>query len=411
MSYLGSYKKYFLNQVNKIKDENRYRSFVPIKRIADQFPFGYYKEKKKITFWCINDYLGMTGNPYVIKAALNSIEQGIGSGGTRNIGGNHNSIVKLEEIIARLHNKEKALVFTSGYIANDATISIIGKIVPNLVFLSDELNHASIISGINNSKLQKIIFKHNNVNDLEKKLSQLNLKQPKMIIFESVYSMNGNISDIKQICNLAKKYNAMTYIDEVHSVGLYGKKGAGLAQMLNCEDKIDIIQGTLSKAYGVIGGYIAGNNELIDSIRLTARGLIFTTSLPPIITNSAIASIEYLSNSNIEREKLHNNVKKVKLGLKKLKINFVENQSHIISIIIGDPVVTEKISSILLEKYNIYIQHINFPTVAKGTERLRITPTSGHNDEMIEDLLDKLSTVLSEVGILEKENYRELEVA
>ena len=399
------YSLYFKNHIANIRHENRYRNFIPLVRLAEEFPYAYnVKTKEKITLWCINDYLGMSQHPAVLKAASNAIQYGVGSGGTRNIGGNSNSIIKLENTLAKLHSKEKSLLFTSGYVANDATITSLSKIIPDLVLFSDELNHASIISGISHSRLQKHIYKHNDINDLEMLLSSVDINQPKMILFESVYSMNGQIAPVREICQLAKKYNAMTYIDEVHSVGLYGDKGAGIAKMFGCDDQIDILQGTLSKAYGVIGGYIAGNQELIDGIRLSARGFIFTTSLPPLIAEAARASIEYLANSDLERNQIHSNGKKVKLALKKAGINFINNNSHIIAVGVGDALLAEQISTILLEKHKLYIQHINFPTVPKGTERLRIVPTSGHNEIMIQHLMESLQNVFEELGI--KKSYQ-----
>ena len=399
------YSLYFKNHIGNIRQENRYRNFVPIVRLAKEFPYAYNVEtKEKIILWCINDYLGMSQHPVVLKAVSNSIQYGIGSGGTRNIGGNSDAIIKLENTLAKLHSKEKSLLFTSGYIANDATITSLSKIIPDLIFFSDELNHSSIISGISNSRLPKHIYKHNDIHDLEMLLSSVDLNKPKMIVFESVYSMNGQIAPVKEICQLAKKYNAMTYIDEVHSVGLYGPSGAGIAKMFGCDDQIDIIQGTLSKAYGVIGGYIAANQYLIDAIRLSARGFIFTTSLPPLIAEAARASIEYLTHSELERNQIHTNSTKVKLALKKAGINFINNNSHIIAVGVGDALLAERISTMLLKKHKIYIQHINFPTVPKGTERLRIVSTSGHNEIMIQHLIESLQNVFEELGI--KKSYQ-----
>ncbi len=350
--------------------------------------------------WCINDYLGMSQHPIVLEAATKALaDNGVGSGGTRNIGGNNYSIEELENEIADLHNKESALVFTSGYVSNDASLVSLAKIIPDLVFFSDELNHASMVAGIRNSKSEKYIYKHLNINHLEDLLKSIDINRPKVIAFESAYSMDGQISPIKEICSLAEKYNAMTYIDEVHSVGLYGKRGAGIANMLGFEGKIDIIQGTLAKAYGVIGGYIAGNKDMIDAIRLTASGFIFTTSLPPVITAAAKASILHLKNSDAERIKHQEVVAKVKESFKIAGIGFFPNKSHIVPIIIGDPEKTRLASQLLIDRHSIFVQHINFPTVPRGTERLRITPTPAHTDQMIEQLTLALVDVFSELGI------------
>ena len=397
-----NYQAAFANQINQIKTEGRYRNFIGLQRKAGEFPKALWgKDRDKtITMWCINDYLGMSQHPIVLEAATKALaDNGVGSGGTRNIGGNNYSIEELENEIADLHNKESALVFTSGYVSNDASLVSLAKIIPDLVFFSDELNHASMVAGIRNSKSEKYIYKHLNINHLEDLLKSIDINRPKVIAFESAYSMDGQISPIKEICSLAEKYNAMTYIDEVHSVGLYGTRGAGIANMLGFEGKIDIIQGTLAKAYGVIGGYIAGNKDMIDAIRLTASGFIFTTSLPPVITAAAKASILHLKNSDTERIKHQEVVAKVKESFKIAGIGFFPNKSHIVPIIIGDPEKTRLASQLLIDRHSIFVQHINFPTVPRGTERLRITPTPAHTDQMIEQLTLALVDVFSELGI------------
>ncbi len=387
-------------QIETVKEEGRYRDFIGLQRDVNNFPMVDFGDSKNVVMWCTNDYLGMSHNQVIKDAAAKAIEQnGIGSGGTRNIGGNNHSIMRLEQEIADLHNKDRSLVFTSGYVANDATLTTLAKIIPDLVYISDELNHASIISGIQNSRCMKYIYKHMDMAHLEHILQSLDPNCPKIIIFESAYSMNGLVSPIKEICALAKKYNALTYIDEVHSVGLYGRSGSGIANIMNCDHQIDIIQGTLAKAYGTIGGYIAASDELIDAIRLSARGFIFTTSLPPVITEAAIASIKHLKEGDLIRQKHQQVVSKVKDSLKSAGINIFENESHIIPVIIGDAKLARRASKILLEKYNIFIQHINFPTVAEGTERLRITPTPAHTDEMIRHLAESLVATFAELGI------------
>jgi 5-aminolevulinate synthase len=395
------YKEFFNRHIEDIRIEGRYRDFVDITRLLREFPYAISNATgERIILWCINDYLGMSQNRSVIEAAKSAIdESGIGSGGTRNIGGNNGFLLKLEKTIAQLHNKEKSLVFTSGYVANDATLSALTKIMPDIVFFSDESNHASIISGIRNSRANKFVYSHNDVVSLENALKQVPRELPKAIIFESVYSMDGLFSPIREIVDLAKKYNALTYIDEVHSVGLYGEKGSGLAAEFGLSGQIDIIQGTLAKAYGTIGGYIAANTEIVDAIRLSAPGFIFTTSLPPVIAAAANASINYLQNSNIERTLHQNRVLKLKQELDKVGIKYFKNQSHIVPIIIGDPVLASKISAKLLKEHQVYVQHINFPTVPKGTERLRVTITPYHTDAMIEEFISALVHVFEEVGI------------
>ncbi len=396
-----NYQTAFKNQVDQIKGEGRYRDLVGLQRKAGEFPKALWgKDRREVIMWCINDYLGMSQHPKILSAASNAlIANGAGSGGTRNIGGNNYLIEELEHEIATLHNKDNALVFTSGYVSNDATLTTLAKILPGLVFFSDELNHASMIAGISNSKAQKHIYKHLDTTHLEQLLQKFDFDTPKVIVFESAYSMDGELSKIKEICQLAKKYNALTYIDEVHSVGLYGKGGAGIANMIGYDGEIDIIQGTLAKAYGVIGGYIAANNDIINAIRLVASGFIFTTSLPPAIAAAAKESIIHLKNSDAERILHQNVVNKVKSSLQEIGINFYHNKTHIIPIIIGDPEMTRKVSKMLLEYHGIFIQHINFPTVPKGTERLRITPTPCHTDDMIKQLSVALVKVFKELHI------------
>jgi 5-aminolevulinate synthase len=307
--------------------------------------------------------------------------------------------VLLEKEIASLHEKESSLVFTSGYVANETTIITLGKIIPDLIYFSDEKNHASIIEGIRNSRCKKHVFKHNDIEHLRELLESVDINIPKMIIFESVYSMEGDIANIAEIYKLAKEFNALTYIDEVHSVGLYGKNGAGIAQSLGYMDKIDIIQGTLAKAYGVIGGYIAANHIIIDAIRSFASGFIFTTALPPSMAAAALASIKHLKTSESEREKHAEVVSKLKQKLSLANIGYLSNESHIISVMINDQYLAKKASSLLLENHDIYVQHINYPTVPKGMERLRITPTPMHSDEMIDDFVVKLKYVLNSLNV------------
>jgi len=388
--------KYFKQAVAKLHDENRYREFVDISRICGEFPYAINnKNGQKIIVWCSNDYLGMGQNKAAIEAATKALNQyGVGAGGTRNISGTSGIIVELEQKIAQLHNKESALVFVSGYVANDASIQSLAKIIPDLVIFSDEKNHASIISGIRNSRLEKQIFRHNDMAHLEELLSQYSPQTPKIIIFESVYSMDGDFGKIAEIVALAKKYQAFTFVDEVHAVGIYGSTGAGLCEQLGLSNKIDIIQGTFAKSFGTIGGYISAKSEIIDAIRSTSSGFIFTTALPPTIAAATIVNISHLQESSFERQKMNKNVAQLKSDLHKIGAKIVENNSHIVSVKIGNAAKAKEISSRLLNEFNIYVQHINYPTVAKGDERLRITTTPLHSDKMITDLIFALTKTL-----------------
>lgn len=387
---------FFQETIANLKAENRYREFVNLSRICGRFPYAINnKNNHEIVVWCSNDYLGMGQNNLAIEAATKALQTyGIGAGGTRNISGTHGEIVKLEKNLCTLHEKEAALVFVSGYVANDATIQSLAKIIPNLIIFSDEKNHASIITGIRNSGAKKHIFRHNDMAHLEELLGAYEKNQPKLIIFESVYSMDGDFGNAVEIVALAKKYQALTYVDEVHGVGLYGRFGAGLCQELNLMDQIDIIQGTLAKAFGAVGGYIAARAEIIDAIRLVASGFIFTTALPPVIAGALNEIIPAVKNADSQRKKLQETSAKLKAKLQQNNIKIVENNSHIISVKIGDAVKAREISKRLLDEHNIYVQHINFPTVAKGDERLRITATPFHDDKMIDDLVNSLTRLI-----------------
>lgn len=391
-----NYLDLFERAINTLKEEKRYREFVDISRICGQFPYAINnKNGRKITVWCSNDYLSMGQRADAIADAIAALKTyGLGSGGTRNISGTHHVVVELEHEMANLHGKESALALISGYLANDTTITTLAKIIPNLVIFSDAKNHASIISGIKNSRLEKRIFKHNDMEDLENLLQEYPLQTPKLIIFESVYSMDGDFGKVKEIANLAKKYHALTYIDEVHGVGIYGKNGGGLCQELGLSDHIDIIQGTFAKAYGCVGGYIAANAMLVDAIRSYASGFIFTTSLPPVVAASILSNVRYLKDSSKERHILQERVAKLKTALSNKGIKIVKNDSHIVSIVVGDALKSQEISKKLLSDHDIYVQHINYPTVAKGDERLRVTVTPVHDDQMINQLVESLSKML-----------------
>ena len=385
-----NYSEKFKSSINKLKFEGRYRHFNEIERHAGQHPNASWKVDAKtsnITVWCSNDYLGMSQNNLIINSMVDAIKNmGTGSGGTRNISGNSSAIVNLENELAILHNKEKAIVFSSGYVANESSISTLLNILDDVVVFSDEKNHASIISGIKKSKAKKEIFRHNDINHLEELIKNYPIEKHKVIIFESIYSMDGDFGDIKNIVKIAKKYNALTYLDEVHAVGMYGKTGAGIAEKINLQNSIDIIQGTLGKAYGTMGGYISSSEEICDAIRSYASGFIFTTAMPPALAKAATESIKYLKESNFERLLQQKNTTALKKYLLEENITFLDNNTHIVPVMVNNPIRCSEISNILLNEFGHYIQPINYPTVPRGTERLRITPGPLHSDEMITDL-------------------------
>tara|TARA_A100001011_G_scaffold329624_1_gene354993 strand:+ start:7848 stop:9068 length:1221 start_codon:yes stop_codon:yes gene_type:complete len=403
-----NYDLYFEKIINKIKKEGRYRVFIDILRNVQNFPKATKfnsnnKKSDQVIVWCSNDYLGMGQNSNVINSMKKALDTcGAGSGGTRNISGTTHYHVMLEKELADLHDKEAALLFTSGYISNEATLSTLASTLPGCYVFSDELNHSSMIQGIRASGAKKIIFRHNDVDDLKNKIKELDRNIPKIIAFESVYSMDGDIAPIENIVAIGKNYNALTYLDEVHAVGMYGNRGGGISQELGINDQIDIIEGTLAKAYGVMGGYITGNNHLVDTVRSFASGFIFTTSIPPAIAAGAIESVKYLKISNIERMKQKEAVKELKQKLMDTDIPIISNNSHIIPIIVGDPDLCKKASDILLQKYNIYVQPINYPTVPRGTERLRVTPTPLHNTKMINYFIDSIKKVWSTLNLNKK---------
>jgi len=398
-----NYSEIFKNSLDKLKSEGNYRIFADLEKLAGNFPQALnYKDNSvsEVTVWCSNDYLGMSQNQDVLDSMTNALKKvGAGSGGTRNISGTNHYHVLLERELCYLHQKEAALLFNSGYLANQATLSTLGKKIPNCIFFSDEKNHASMIQGIKNSGAKKVIFKHNNLDDLEKNLKKFPKSHPKIIAFESVYSMDGDFSPIKSICSLAQKYNALTFLDEVHAVGIYGERGAGVAERDKVMDQVDIIQGTLAKAFGVIGGYITAKKETIDFVRSFSSGFIFTTSLPPCIAAGAYASIRHLKFSSSEREKLFKVVSDLKNALKKNNIPFIDNKSHIIPVIIGDPMLCKKASQMLLDDFQVYVQPINYPTVPKGEERLRITASPQHTSKMIKKLVTALCSVYENLEI------------
>tara|TARA_B100000963_G_scaffold174639_1_gene151914 strand:+ start:1430 stop:2728 length:1299 start_codon:yes stop_codon:yes gene_type:complete len=398
-----NYLEIFKKSLDKLKSEGNYRVFADLEKLAGNFPQALnYKDNSvsEVTVWCSNDYLGMSQNEDVLNSMTNALKKvGAGSGGTRNISGTNHYHVLLERELCYLHQKEAALLFNSGYLANQATLSTFGKKIPDCIFFSDEKNHASMIQGIKNSGAKKVIFKHNNLDDLEKNLKKFPKSQPKIIAFESVYSMDGDFSPIRSICSLAKKYNALTFLDEVHAVGIYGERGAGVAERDKVMDQVDIIQGTLAKAFGVIGGYITAKKETIDFVRSFSSGFIFTTSLPPCIAAGAYASIRHLKFSSFERKKLFKVVSDLKNSLKKNNIPFIDNKSHIIPVIIGDPILCKKASQMLLDDFQVYVQPINYPTVPRGEERLRITASPQHTPKMIKKLVTALCSVYEKLEI------------
>lgn len=391
----------FSAALEDIRAEGRYRVFTDLERKVGAFPRAYsHRSGTEVIVWCANDYLGMGQHPEVLGAMQTAIAtMGAGAGGTRNISGTHHKIVELETTLAQLHNKEAALVFTSGYIANEASLSTLGAMLPGCVIFSDAQNHASMIHGIRQSGAEKKIFRHNDVDHLAKLLAATDARSPKIIAFESVYSMDGDIGPIKEICALARQYNAITYLDEVHAVGMYGPHGAGIAERDGVMDEVDIIQGTMAKAFGVIGGYIAARANVVDMIRSYAPGFIFTTSLPPAIAAGANASIRYLMQSGTERAQHQANAAQLKTLLTQAGIPVMPNNTHIVPVMVGDPVRCKQISDILLDEYHMYVQPINYPTVRKGTERLRITPTPFHTEAMMEELRDALVEVFARLGV------------
>ena len=395
------YDAIFADAIAQIRAEGRYRVFTELQRIAGAFPRAHsLRVDKEVVVWCANDYLGMGQNAVVLDAMKNALESmGAGAGGTRNISGNHHKITSLENTLAELHQKEAALVFTSGYVANEAALSTLGAMLPDCVMFSDADNHASMIHGIRQSNAEKKIFRHNDVDHLAKLLAATDYRRPKVIAFESVYSMDGDIGKIKEICALARQYNAFTYLDEVHAVGMYGEHGAGIAEREGLMDEVDLIQGTLAKAYGVIGGYIASRAVVVDMIRSFAPGFIFTTTQPPAIAAGAEASIRHLMNSKLEREMHQANGRALKAMLSQAGIPVLANETHIVPVMVGDPVKCKQVSDILLEEYQMYVQPINYPTVRKGTERLRITPTPFHTQAMMEDLRDALVEIFARLEI------------
>jgi 5-aminolevulinate synthase len=393
------YNGFFRDRLEDLRNEGNYRIFAELERRAGNFPRAKrYREdgEAEVTVWCSNDYLGMGQNPVVLQAMHEALERcGAGAGGTRNISGTNHYHVVLERELADLHGKEAALLFTSGYVSNWASLSTLASRIPGCVVFSDEGNHASMIEGIRHSRAEKRIWRHNDPADLDRQLSEYSKDTPKLIAFESVYSMDGDIAPIAEICDVAEKHGAMTYLDEVHAVGLYGPRGGGIAEREGLMDRITVIEGTLGKAFGVVGGYITGTQELCDFIRSFASGFIFTTALPPAVAAGAIASIRHLKQSQMERERHQRVVAKVRKRLDAIGIPYLSNPSHIVPVMVKDPVKCRWISDWLMDHHGIYVQPINYPTVPKGTERLRITPCPIHTDADIDHLVSALNELWS----------------
>ncbi|MEL6566990.1 MAG: 5-aminolevulinate synthase [Pseudomonadota bacterium] len=401
------YEAFFKSEISALKDEGNYRVFADIARRRGQFPLADNHGTDgpdKVTVWCSNDYLGMGQNKTVLEAMHKALDEcGAGAGGTRNISGTNHYHVLLEKELADLHNKEAALLFTSGYVSNWTALGTLAARLPGCVVVSDELNHASMIEGIRHSRAAKRIFKHNCPEDLEAKLKDLDPDVPKLVAFESVYSMDGDIAPIKEFCDVADQYGAMTYLDEVHAVGLYGPRGGGIAEREGLMDRLTVIEGTLGKAFGVLGGYIAASEALCDFIRSFASGFIFTTALPPTVAAGALASIKHLKVSEIERMQQRARVAEVRQKLHAIGIPTLENPSHIVPVMVGDPVKCKMISDWLMNEHGIYVQPINYPTVPKGTERLRITPSPIHTPGDIDRLVNALSEIWSQCALARQE--------
>jgi 5-aminolevulinate synthase len=402
------YEDFFGSKISELQREGRYRYFANLERKVGEFPAANYlgrnaerhPEPRPVTVWCSNDYLGMGQHPDVLNAMTAALVKfGAGAGGTRNISGTHNLHVQLEAELADLHQKEGALVFSSGYLANETALGTLGQLLPNCIIISDECNHASMIQGIRLARCEKVIFRHNDATHLEEILAGLDPDRPKIVAFESVHSMDGDIAPIRTLCEISRRYGAMTFLDETHAVGLYGARGGGVAEQDGILDLVDVIEGGLGKAYGVIGGFVTGSRSVIDAIRSYGAGFIFTTAMPPVVAAGALASVQHLKRSRVERDLMHQRSQQTKRALAAAGIPVIPNPSHIIPVVVGDSLCCRQVADILMDRHNTYIQPINYPTVPRGTERLRITPTPVHTMPMVEALVEALSGVWEELGL------------
>ncbi len=398
-----NYESYFAQALAQLRDERRYRVFADLERIAGRFPRAIWHSPhgpRDVIVWCSNDYLAMGQHPKVIGAMVETATRmGTGAGGTRNIAGTNHPLVELERELADLHRKDAALVFTSGYISNETGISTIARLMPGCLILSDAWNYNSMIEGVRQSRCEKQIFRHNDMAHLEELLQAADPNRPKLIVFETLYSMDGDVAPIGAICDLAERYRAMTYADEVHAVGMYGARGGGQAELQGAHARVDVIEGTLAKAFGCLGGYIAASAPLVDAVRSYAPGFIFTTALPPPICAAAAAAIRHLKSSGFERERHQDRVARVKAVLEAAGLPVMASATHIVPVFVGDPELCKEATDLLLAEHGIYIQPINYPTVPKGTERLRITPSPYHEDGLIDALAEALVDVWDRLGL------------